>query len=233
MFKIKRKQETTPRPESTGDKIAIAIPHVDHVYFEWAVALRSLRSPVPSKLIHVRSYTVDRARNALVEMAKQQGATFIFFLDSDLIVNPDALSRLYAHNLPIVSGVYTGWYEGKPAISTFADGVEYTDRRPIPFPEMEKYPLYTRKDLLLGMGCCLIRMDVFEQLEKPYFIFNLDATTEEGKKSYSEDFYFCKKAHEKNIPIHVDTVVHGLHLKHGVFNIKHEFGAMNFGLNTL
>jgi hypothetical protein len=49
---------------------------------------------------------IDLARNVMVTKALQDKCEYIFFLDSDILVNPDTLTKLFIGNMPIISGVY-------------------------------------------------------------------------------------------------------------------------------
>jgi glycosyltransferase involved in cell wall biosynthesis len=49
---------------------------------------------------------IDLARNVMVTKALQESCEYVFFLDSDILVNPDALLLLHQVNMPIVSAVY-------------------------------------------------------------------------------------------------------------------------------
>jgi glycosyltransferase involved in cell wall biosynthesis len=48
---------------------------------------------------------IDLARNVMVTKALQENCEYVFFLDSDILVNPDTL-LLHQVNMPIVSAVY-------------------------------------------------------------------------------------------------------------------------------
>lgn len=49
---------------------------------------------------------IDLSRNVMVTKALQDKCEYIFFLDSDILVNPDTLMKLFTTNMPIVSAVY-------------------------------------------------------------------------------------------------------------------------------
>jgi hypothetical protein len=62
----------------------------------------------PLRMLHtmVSGKPIDLARNVMVTKALQDKCEHIFFLDSDILVEPDTLTKLFASNMPIVSGVY-------------------------------------------------------------------------------------------------------------------------------
>lgn len=49
---------------------------------------------------------VDQARNQMATDALAQGFDELFWIDSDIEFQPDAVEKLRAHNLPIVAGIY-------------------------------------------------------------------------------------------------------------------------------
>jgi hypothetical protein len=49
---------------------------------------------------------IDRAREHMAEEALKANAKYLFFLDSDTLIEPDTISRLASHNVPIVSALY-------------------------------------------------------------------------------------------------------------------------------
>jgi len=53
------------------------------------------------------------------------------------------------------------------------------------------------------MGCALIKTDVFNRLNFPYFNW----VNYQNNSVLSEDLYFCKICKEANIPVYVDTRV--------------------------
>lgn len=163
---------------------------------------------------------VERARNEIVKYFLNQRQTkgggpiapftHLLFVDSDTIPPVDALEKLMAHDKDIISGItpilhydkerkswgtmdncfikYTRDVEGK-IIKTHA--VE----RDTGLQKIEK----------CGGSCLLIKREVFDKLEKPYFrfLFNEDGT----EPVKSEDLYFCEKAKEAGFDVWCDTSV--------------------------
>jgi hypothetical protein len=190
-----------------NDQIVIAIPHVGIVTFEWAVHFKVLQPPVPFTIIANRGLPIDRARCDLVLQAKRMGASHIFFLDSDVCLPPDGLIRLYNWHLPIVCGIYGSKHES-PGV--WIEQAKSGDARYAPIlPEvLDANPLFTHPDLVVGAGCCLIDLKVFDRLKEPYF----EWTQGRIPGGVSEDFYFFERVRELNIPIHVDPAVKCKHI---------------------
>ena len=54
-----------------------------------------------------------------------------------------------------------------------------------------------------GMGCALIKSDVFQQIPYPWFTWV--RYTDEHRGMLSEDLYFCEQCKKHGIPIYTDT----------------------------
>ena len=113
-------------------------------------------------LSNYRSSVLPDSRNVLAQSAINDGATHILYLDADMMFPPDLLNRMLAHDQPIVAVNYVR--RTVPTIPTaFIEG---------------DGPLYTEEDdhglvevSHCGMGAMLIRMDVFDGLQQPFFQF--------------------------------------------------------------
>ncbi len=188
--------------EPPKDLVLIAIPHTGLTLFEWAVAFKILQPPVPFNVISNKGLPIDRARCDLVDQARKLNASHIFFLDSDVLVPPDGLIKLWNRRLPVVCGVYGSKHEA-PGVwieQQKSGGARYAAVSPA---HLEKFPLFSHPDIVVGAGCCLVDMRVFTRLEQPYFEWT------QGKKldGVSEDFDFFEKCRKAGIPVHVDTTV--------------------------
>jgi hypothetical protein len=186
--------------------LLIAVPHTGITLFEWGVALKILQPPVPYNIISNKGLPIDRARCDLVAQAKKLNATHIFFLDSDIMMPWDGLIKLWNHKLPIVAGIYGSKHE---APGVWIEQAKSGEGRyaAVSAEHLGKCSLFTDPNIVVGMGCCLIDMQVFNRLEEPYFEWT------QGRVSggVSEDFYFCEKARQAGIPIHVDATVRTIH----------------------
>jgi hypothetical protein len=197
--------------------LVIAIPHVGIVSFDWAVSFKVLQPSVPYNIISNRGLPIDRARDDLVLQAKALGATKLFFLDSDVKVPPDGLARLWNWHLPIVCGVYGSKHESPGVWVQTAPG---GDNRysPVNPQILEQYPLFHHPQLVVGAGCMLIDLKIFDRIEKPWFEWT------QGRRpgGVSEDFYFCEKVRAAGIPIHIDNTVRCDHIDWSQLNWKGE-----------
>ncbi|HEY6019934.1 MAG TPA: hypothetical protein VIY48_08525 [Candidatus Paceibacterota bacterium] len=194
-------------PQQGKDLLLIAIPHTGLTSFEWAVGLRILMPPVPFNIISNKGLPIDRARCDLVEQAQKLGASHIFFLDSDVILPPDGLIRLWNHHLPICAGVYGSKHEA-PGVWVEQAKSGQARYAAVTRETLDKTPLFTHPDIVIGGGACLVDMRVFTRLETPYF----EWTQGRQPNGVSEDFYFFEQVRKAGIPIHVDTTVKCKHV---------------------
>ena len=83
----------------------VAIPHTGTVSMEWALSFKQLN--LPAHLISLsRGTPWDVARNTLVKEFLDGPATYLLFLDTDVVVPAHGINELLSTDLPIVSGLY-------------------------------------------------------------------------------------------------------------------------------
>lgn len=163
---------------------------------------------------------VHAARNALVEMfLKEKDASHLLFIDSDTTFQPSALRTLYDDDVDIVSGLSvkrsmpcepTGGLkmEGSEVLAGFLTGFEKFDG-PV---EMEA----------VGMAFTLIKREVFETMEKPWFYSKYLPGL---KDLMSEDWSFCMNAKKAGFKVFMDTSVILGHIGKYIYTVK-EFLSM-------
>lgn len=136
-------------------------------------------------------------RNAAVETAKRAGSSHLMFIDNDMTFPASGIQRLIDADKDIIGGMYNArGGAGKPVVST----VKMID--PATDPNMGKlvtteFPAQLFKCFGLGTGFMLINMEVFKKMQRPYFV---SGETPEGE-AWTEDIYFCKKAHEAGFDV--------------------------------
>ncbi|MBP1449648.1 MAG: hypothetical protein JZD41_06540 [Thermoproteus sp.] len=95
-------------------RTVLALPFSGHVSPVWAVQLRHLILPAPGTLVTVfGTIPLSHARDTAVNMAKNMGAEYIAWLDSDVVVEvPDAfvlltsIANTLGDKVAVVSGLY-------------------------------------------------------------------------------------------------------------------------------
>ena len=138
---------------------------------------------------------LDVNRNNAVQLAFDQDCEYIFFLDHDNIPHEDTLVRLLTQNVDVIGALYfERKYPHLPLVYTFEDDFK-TIQVQVNYPSA---PL-VRCDVI-GLGCSLIKMDVFNRIEKPWFAYEY-----KGYTWGTEDIAFFHKLKDSGIDVHIDT----------------------------
>ena len=163
---------------------------------------------------------VDLARSILASEAVRDGFAETFWIDSDIVFDPNDVDRLRAHRHPVMAGLYVKkgrqefackWKEGTESVTFGPDGG---------IVEMH----------YVGMGFTFVMAGVYLCIERacklpecggaydparpivPYFLPTI-ITDRAGKHCYlSEDYAFCHRARSANFSIMADTTVNLEHV---------------------
>lgn len=134
-------------------------------------------------------------RNHAVEAAKRNKSSHLMFIDNDMTFPSSGIQRLIDADKDIIGGMYNarGTTEGK-VVST----VKMIDPKIDPNQGKiytTEFPAQLFKCWGMGTGFMLINMQVFDKLERPYFV---SGETPNGE-AWTEDIYFCQMAHKAGI----------------------------------
>ena len=192
--------------EKPGNLICIGIPTKNGLWsWRFGLSLRQLDTPVNCSLMLsvVAGKPVDEARNEIVEMAKNAEAKYLLFMDDDNLLPPFTIPRLLNLKAKVASGVYYTKYQPPTPVLLKKDYVGGWDK-------------WTYGDVIdvdyVGLGCALIDMTVFDEIEKPYFKYTRSSIDPEKPVPHiGEDVYFCDKVLKAGHKIVVDTVVQAGH----------------------
>jgi hypothetical protein len=149
--------ERTYDPKA-AEKIGICVPSLGTISMQWHARMELLARPMntASISVYVIGKKVDQARNESVAMCLNENCRWVFFVDDDVFVPSDALLRLYAYQRDIVSGLYFAKMDPPTPLVLRAPGQGlYLDWEQGDLVECEGH----------GMGCTLIRADVFRTIE--------------------------------------------------------------------
>lgn len=165
--------------------------------FTWS--FMNLHPPMNTNLRYatITGHPVDVARNWIVEQAKNEKAQYLFFVDEDVTIPSHAVRQLLFHmehnpDIGVIGGIVC--HKAKP-------------NAPMVFRGNGRGPYWDWKvgELFeitgIGMGCTLIRMSVFDEIEKPYFntVDSTDLFLEGINKAeqWTEDLSFCDQITKK------------------------------------
>ena len=166
-----------------------------------------------------QGYGCAMARNRIAADALNAGYDYVLMVDNDIELPTDALANLLSHDVDVVMGFY---------LNRYARG---ENRYTCLFKHGVGWEMYSAEELLGmrgngeylidvkagGMGCALIRTDVFRRLPFPWFEWtDLSREVVDAKDAYGcrdafvsggEDVNFCIRLMCEDIPIHADTRV--------------------------
>lgn len=190
-------------------KVVIAMACQDTVKAKTALSLICALREVEFEYDIVMSMGCDLigSRTRLVRQAQELGATHMLFLDHDMLLNPtfnsltnrmeDPITSLVKRDKDIIGAPYN--FRSLPLKSTaspLTDLVSSDATQPY-------------KCNVVATGFLLIKMSVFDKIEKPYFNFGRDANAE---LVYGEDTFFCQQAIKAGIDVWADPKVQIKHL---------------------
>lgn len=179
-------------------KIAICVPARDTVHAGFARSLANLtaslaRSNIEYELLINLGSVIAQQRNMLAEQALSIKASHILWLDSDMHVPTTTVNTLLSHNKDIVAATYSTRVKPQKSVA-FVD--QYN---------LEKRLTNTsgiHSVFAVGMGCMLVKTEVYKTLSKPWFHYHWNEDTEDLS---GEDIYFCKQALDNGYEIFVDS----------------------------
>lgn len=170
-------------------KIAIGIPTLGTIKTSTVITLVNIIQNLSCEIFVIFRFGnhISESRERMVKSAKENKCSHIFFIDSDMKFHFSVLSSLLKQNKDIIGATYN--YKVHPLTSMVKL-----------FPNEKKMDK-TLKVAGMPTGCLLIKMSVFEKIEKPYFPMEYD---KEGFVACSSDIGFCEKARKFGFDIWCD-----------------------------
>lgn len=205
-------------------KVLIAVPTYENITPDTFKAIWDLdKGGHDVDFEFVRGYDCATARNRIAQKTLDGQYDYLLMVDNDVTPPKDALVNLISHDVSCVSGFYLHrGGDNLPSNRTCACKL-YQPNGMLYF----NYPLeseYTKEELADmrdngidlaeihggGMGCVLVRADVFKRVKYPWF----DWVNYDGPKRsmLSEDLYFCEQLRKAEIPRFLDPRVACGHL---------------------
>lgn len=205
-------------------RILIAVPTFETIYPDTYKSIWDLDKGGHEVLFDsIRGYDVATARNKIAQRAIDLNVDYVLMVDNDITLPKDALKLLLEDARQVCLGYYAhrgddNLYHGRTCLCRLKDkdGKEYYH-----------YPLdseYTGEEMRSmkksgerkieihggGMGCALIRTEVFRKLAYPWYDWVNYGDANRGM--LSEDLYFCSLCRNSGIPIYGDVRVGCGHL---------------------
>lgn len=200
-------------------KILIAVPTFENIFPDTYRSIWKLdKAGHDIDFEFVRGYDCATARNKIVKMALDGNYDYVLMVDNDVVVPETALKDMLDEPVDVCLGYYAhrdndNLYRGRVSACKYSDPNNYG------FPYIN-YPLdseYTGEEMLSlrrqgkkkirihggGMGCALIRTEVFRKLEYPWYDWVNYADANQGM--LSEDLFFCERCKQAGIPVYTDA----------------------------
>ena len=166
------------------------------------------------------AYATDRmythsAENLLVErFLKETDGTHLFMTELDMVIPVDTIPTLLALDKPIASGLYfLRGGTGQPCLYVPAPVTPSLNR--FPHTPVTMFPLdrpfrLAKAGGCCGLGCVLIRRDVFEAI--PYPWFDLKEKNPQTLEGYGSDMYFYTQVKDAGVEVWIDPRVRCEHM---------------------
>ena len=183
-------------------KLSILVPTREMVHSQFSYCLAQLLRTtsevnLDTYLFFDSSTILLNQREKLIEKAKEVRSDYVLWLDSDMMFPSTTALRLLEHNKDIIACNYMKRTKGDKTVA-------YTD-----VTDWESWVPLNKVDGLIkvegvGMGCMLMKTNVFEVLTKPYFEFTFK---EDSQDWYGEDFNLLAKLRKLGYDVYIDTVL--------------------------
>lgn len=158
-------------------------------------AYHSMATPMNYNHYHLqlRGMEVGEARNVFADHAIGSDCKYLFFWDEDVACPPQTLPELiykmdHTPDAAAIGGVYCLKREpAEPLVFRGNGNGPYWDWKAGEFFEVTG----------IGMGCTLVRVEVFKDLKRPWFKTEYNYTKMldgvAGLESWTEDLWFCQR----------------------------------------
>lgn len=190
-------------------KILIAVPTFENIYPDTFKSIYDL-DPAGHELFFefVRGYDCATARNNIVFKAQDMDVDYVLMVDNDVVLPGDVLKNMLELQVDVCLGYYAhrgvrNVFDGKTSVCKLGEynyTWQYTAQELREIREKGQYKLQIHGG---GMGCALIRMDVFKRIPYPWYDWVNYHDANHGM--LSEDLYFCEGCRKANIPVYTDT----------------------------
>ena len=195
-------------------KILIAIPTAKYIESETFKSIYDLLVPEYADVSfqYFYGYNIDQVRNLIADWATRYD--YLFSVDSDIVLPPDCLVKMLAHDVPMVSGVYMQRKSNVEIIEIYRKNATGGITN-IAFSEIARPGLHEIDGC--GFGCVLVKSEVIHAIGYPQFVYTSALSHVD---TVSEDVDFCRKAQATGAKIYVDSSIVCNHIGTTIFRPK-------------
>lgn len=202
------------KPEDV--RVFIAIPSGSEWSARFAMSLVSVAVDLTSRGVGLRiknkkGSLLPQLREQLIESALDyKDMTHVLFLDSDMVFPADLGWKLLRHSKEVVAcNCSTKGLHQNPTARDKGNKFVYTEQDSVGL----------RRVWRVGTGAMAIDLKVFEKIKKPWFPVRWD---EEVSNYVGEDWNFCQRLQDADIPIYIDQAASKTMGHEGVFVYGHD-----------
>ena len=152
---------------------------------------------------------LGEARNSIKNYAVSRGYDYLFYVDADMILEENSLSRLMSHNKEFVTGLTCYHHDPNNKSTIFKADFSRPSKVPgqtqlcaMTHPEIEALEGLTEIEAC-GLSCCVIKTSVMVGMS--FFVSHKEM-------AFLEDRLFCRDLKMKGVKIFFDKTVFPKHL---------------------
>lgn len=156
---------------------------------------------IPKFVMVTNKMGLSSASNMIVKAVLELKPDYIFWTEMDMVLPSHSVRTLYknmtTHNLDVLAGVYFLRGNGQPCLYkqiVWSKANPYSHTPIFTFPKNAIFQVGCP-----GMGCVLLKREVFEKLEEPWF--------DDQEKKCGTDMYFYHNLSEKGVKVYADSSV--------------------------
>jgi len=218
-LKIDRERTGWPQGLKLGWALPLTWPYINS---NTHLSLMALERPDFIYLDAPRGGGLDSKREAQIEYGLEQGCTHFFLLDADMVYPAQILKDLFNlldEGADLAGGLcWRGYPPWEPVVWH-----KHDRRTLLPFKDFKLGDVIDAG--ATGAACLLVKREVFEKLEKPWFkFFKQETVKEDGSievQTQGEDNYFTRKATEAGFKLNILTAYDVGHIRE--FEIDRNF----------
>ena len=206
-------------PEEVKKDTAVGFPHTERCGMNWALSCMRLATHEPRIGMWYPRFgefgNVAKCRNAIVEVFLESEYEYLFWIDTDVGFEADALSRLHAHGKDIICGIYWATQEVTPD-DNFGFQIHPAPCVYLSSKDKGVVPAYDLAEVgglrevdAMGGGFCLIHRKVYEKIGSAWY----DLLPLPDGRYLAEDLSFCKRARDWGFKLWCDADLKTNHLK--------------------
>lgn len=198
-------------------KTLVAVPCMDMVHADFLQSCVGLEKTGEVQFTMARSSLVYDARNALANVAIEEGWERVLWVDSDMVFDPYLFLRLSEHldlGREFISGLY--FSRKLPLTPVIYDSLTIEPGERFPTPKAHSFIDYPKDDVFriagCGFGAVMMTTDLLRRTRDAYGLPFAPAS------GFGEDLSFCLRATELGATLWCDSSIKLGHAGLAIYN---------------